>query len=88
MKEITSMEAIKLFDKCLDELYRNSKPPTTWSEIKKKYSGTGISFYEKHAISEDDYNAIVKKYDTKLPKYYKKHLALFLLSFAPTTRGV
>lgn len=77
-------EALKIFESCIDEMYRNSTPPTTWAEIKKKYGGTRNTFYDKHAITEARYNNIRDSYSKKLNSYYKRKLSWFLLDYAPT----
>jgi len=78
-------EALKIFESCVNEMYENSVPPTTWKDIKNKYGGKDRSeFYMKHSLSEQDYNRIKEKYCKKLDLFYRRKLAWFLLDYAPT----
>ena len=71
----------------LDELYRNSEPPTTWHEILEKYADKPRSeFYLKHAISEDKYIEIVDRYKKQLRKWEQNQLSWLLLDYAPTCK--
>ena len=73
-----------IFD-CLDEMYRNSEPSTTWKEIEKNYSGKGrTEFYLKHSITEEKYEEIRKKYMKKLSSLGKREFPWILLDYAPT----
>jgi 2-polyprenyl-3-methyl-5-hydroxy-6-metoxy-1,4-benzoquinol methylase len=74
----------KLVEKCLDEMYRKSKPSITWNKIKKKYWDTGIQFCHLHKIKEDDYEMIKEKYKKKMNKGYWKSLEMELLNYSPT----
>ena len=78
-------KALEIFEACVNEMYKNSTPPTTWKDIKEKYGGKERSeFYMKHSITEDKYNKIKAKYEKKLPVYYKRKLSWFLLDYSPT----
>ena len=75
----------KIIFQCLDEMYKNSTPPTTWKEIEKNYSGMPDSkFYLKHSITEEKYEEIRKKYMKKLSSLGKRELPWILLDYAPT----
>jgi hypothetical protein len=76
-------KALSIFEECIDEMYKNSTPPTTWKDIKKKYGGTKNTFHDKHTINDQLYIKIKEKYAKKLDKYYKNKLDWFLLDFAP-----
>jgi hypothetical protein len=39
-EEMNDAKALKIFESCIDEMYRNSTPPTTWAEIQERYSDT------------------------------------------------
>ena len=73
----------KIVEKCLDEMYKNSNPPTTWNDIKKKYSGTKTKFYNLHRIEIEDYERIKKKYEKKLSPAYRNSLDMELLNYSP-----
>jgi len=78
-------KALKIFDECMDELYKASIPPITWKEIQNKYADQERSeFYMKHCIDEKLYDKITKKYKSKLNIYYNRQLSWFLLDYAPT----
>jgi hypothetical protein len=79
-------EALKIFESCVDEMYRNSSPPTTWAQIKKKYGDTKETFYDKHRITETRYNSIKDSYSRQLDKYHQRRLDWFLLDYAPTLK--
>ncbi len=79
-------KAKEIATKCIDEMYQHSTPPTTWEKIMEKYGNTKIRFYEKHMISEKDYDRIKAKYEKKLPALWKKRLAFFLLDYAPKSK--
>lgn len=77
-------QALKIFESCVDEMYRMSTPPASWKDIKEKYSNKNRSeFYSKHRISEQDYNDIKSKYAKQLNSFYKRRLVWFLLDYAP-----
>ena len=78
-------KAMEIFEECIDEMYRNCTPPTTWEYIRKKYGGTKKTFFDKHIISDKLYIQIKEKYAKKLDNYYKNKLDWFLLDFAPTS---
>jgi len=73
----------KIVEKCLDEMYRKSDPPTTWNDIKKKYSGKKTKFYNLHRITIEDYERIKKKYEKKLSPAYRNSLDMELLNYSP-----
>ena len=76
--------ALKIIEACIDEMYKQSIPPTTWKALKEKYGDTTKSFYDKHSLSEQDYIRIKEKYCKKLDKYYQRQLDWFLLDYAPS----
>jgi glycosyltransferase involved in cell wall biosynthesis len=82
--EMNDTKALKIFESCIDEMYRNSSPPTTWKQILEQYSDTGVTFYDKHRITETDYDRIKESYIKKLDKFYQRQLDWFLLGYAPT----
>ena len=87
MVTLSKEKASKVVEDCLDEMYRNSKPPITWKEILKKYGGKGqTEFYLKHAISEEDYEKIKAKHQKKLHKLYHNSMDMELLNYAPTLK--
>jgi hypothetical protein len=86
MKEMTDKQATKIFEQCIDEMYRNSEPSNTWKAITDFFGGTEMTFYDKHKISEELYNKIREKYMKKLTRYYQRKLEYFLLSYSPTIR--
>ena len=78
-------KAFEIFEACVNEMYENSTPPTTWKDIKEKYGNKERSnFYLRHSISEQDYNRIKNKYAKKLDTFYRRKLAWFLLDYSPT----
>jgi len=77
-------EALKIFESCVNEMYKNSTPPTTWEDIKERYGGTGMAFVNKHSLSEQDYDRIKDKYVVKLNIFYRRQLNWFLLDYAPS----
>jgi hypothetical protein len=79
-------KALKIFESCVNEMYQNSSPPTTWSKIKKKYGGKQKTFYDKHFIKEKIYERIKERYYKKLDKYYRRKLDWFLLDYSPTIK--
>jgi len=79
-------QALKIFESCVNEMYKNSIPPTTWCQIKKTYGGTTKSFVDKHLITLKEYRRIRDKYEDKLPKAYKRKLAWFLLDYSPSLK--
>jgi len=83
---MNDMKALKIFESCIDEMYRNSSPPTTWKKIQKQYGGTKETFYDKHRITESDYSRIKDSYSKKLDKYYQRKLDWFLMDYAPTEK--
>jgi len=81
---MNDVEALKIFESCVNEMYKKSTPSTTWKDIKEQYGDTGKSFHDKHSISEQDYNQIKDKYCKKLNLYYRRQLDWFLLDYAPS----
>lgn len=81
---INKKKAEKIFDDCINEMYENSIPPTTWIKIKEKYGNSKKTFYDKHYINEDKYNAIKDKYYKMLDKFYRRQLDWFLFDYAPS----
>ena len=79
-------KASELAEECLDEMYRASEPAITLKEIIKKYGGTKIEFYKKHAISQTNYDKISKKYYKQIPKVYHSSFAMTLLDYSPTIK--
>jgi hypothetical protein len=79
-------QALKIFESCINEMYRNSSPPTTWKQIQEQYGDTKKTFYDKHRISEARYNSIKDSYSKQLDKYYQNKLDWFLLDYAPTLK--
>lgn len=76
-------KASKIFESCVNEMYQNSTPPTTWNEIKEQYGGSRKTFHDKHFITEREYNRIRNKYCKRLNTYYRQQLSWFLLDYAP-----
>jgi hypothetical protein len=83
---MNEVQAIKLIEKCLDEMYKKSTPSTTWKKIKETYSGKPIAFYQLHAIAEKDYEEIKEKYEKKLGKIHQNDFDMLLLSYSPTIK--
>jgi len=85
-----SVEKVRcIADQMLSELYSKATPPARWDEIKKKYAGTKIRFFELHYLPLEDSEKILNKYQKKVRKFWRNSLALVWLDFAPTTvRGV
>jgi len=89
-------EALKIFESCMNEMYKKSTPSTTWKDIKEQYDnrrlinrilkwfGIERKFHDKHSLSEQDYNEIKDKYCKKLNLYYQRKLDWFLLDYAPS----
>lgn len=73
-------KALEIFEACINEMYENSIPPTTWKQILKDRPK---DFYSKHEITEGKYNEIKAKHEKKLPLYYRRKLAWFLLDYSP-----
>ena len=84
IKECNFNKSEDTMKKCLDELYINSEPSITWSEILDKYNGTKEQFYLNHYINPETYDKIVSKYEKKLPKHLRNAFHMTLLSYAPT----
>ncbi len=83
-EKMNDKQAMKIFEDCIDEMYRNSSPPITWKELNKRYRDTKKTFYDKHRITETRYNCIKESYSRQLNNYYQRHLDWFLLDYAPT----
>ena len=83
---MNEVQAIKMIEKCLDEMYKKATPPTTWKKIKDTYSDKKIEFYLLHAIAEKDYLRIKEKYQKKLDKIWHGDLDMLLLSYSPTIK--
>jgi hypothetical protein len=86
MKDMTDKQVSKIFEQCIDEMYRNSEPSNTWAAIKKFFGKTGRTFHDKHFITEESYNKIREKYMKKLTIYYQRQLSYFLLNYSPTIK--
>ena len=85
MVYISKSKALKIFESCINELYINSEPSTTWKNIKDTYKNKPDSrFYEKHKISIERYTNIVNNYRKQLNKQYNRQLDWFLLDYAPS----
>jgi len=85
MSYISKKEAVKLFNKCMDELYRNAVPSISWKDVQEKYRNSREAFYLLHSISEEKYEEIVAKYRKRVTKMYWNDLDWYLLDYAPTT---
>lgn len=83
---MTDKQAGKIFEQCIDEMYRNSEPSNTWANIKKVFGGTKMTFHDKHFITEESYKKIRDTYMKKLPIYYQRQLSYFLLNYSPTIK--
>ena len=70
---------------CLNEMYTNATPSSSWSQIKKKYSSTKTEFWLLHYLPEDRYLAIKAKYKKLLSPSYQRSLAWLLLDYSPTS---
>jgi len=77
---LNDKKALEIFEACIDEMYKNSDPPTTWKNILQERKK---EFYNEHSITEEQYNNIKAKYEKKLPTFYKRKLAWFLLDYSP-----
>ena len=85
---MSDSKALKIFEACVDEMYRASTPSTTLKDIKKHMLSIDCctdrcTVYNKHFISEEDYDRIKSKYEKQLNIYYRRQLAWFLLDYAP-----
>ena len=85
---MSDSKASKIFEACVDEMYRASTPSTTWKDIKKHMLPIDrctdrCTVYNKHFILEEDYNRIKEKYAKKLNLFYQRKPDWFLLDYAP-----
>lgn len=76
-------KVVQLLKDCLNEMYQASDPPITWEECNEKYAGQDF-WYMNHAIDDDVYEEILKKYLKQIPKFFVQSFLMEILSFAPT----
>lgn len=86
IKLLSKEKATKLGEACLNEMYKKSEPPITWTQVKKKYGGKKIEFFLKHELSMKDYDKIKAKYVKKMGKFWARQLDWLLLDYAPKFR--
>ena len=81
---MNNTKALKIFESCINEMYQASSPPATWKQIQEQYGDTKKTFYDKHTITEKEYDRIKEVYSRKLDLFYRRKLDWFLLDYAPT----
>ena len=68
------LETIK--EDCYIELYKNATPSASFRNLvrkaKKNALGKKVIDYNSYSISRDDYLTIIRKYEKRLPSYWRK----------------
>lgn len=81
-----NLEKLKqVAEEMLVELYAKAEPPAKWSDLKKKYAGTKVRFFELHYLPQKENEKILEKYKKLIGKRWKRSLSMVWLDCAPTS---
>jgi len=75
---------LELYEKCLDEMYKESVPSITWEQYKEKYGGTDIQGFKYHYLSNERFKEIGDKYLKKINKKDRPSFMMSLVDLSPT----